>query len=145
MRKPEPARYRTTNWKSYNDALTGRGSLLIWLDKDLVWQAPKGRSQGSPCCVFRCSDPVLFDGENTVRPAAEANRTTGTPLVRVTMARRSGVQHPEDGRVGLACAGFSTQSRHQNSIIVQMSGRHAAGSLNLLIPSRDISGCCTAG
>ncbi len=29
---PEPANYRTTNWKSYNDALRRRGSLLIWLD-----------------------------------------------------------------------------------------------------------------
>ncbi|WP_216671419.1 hypothetical protein, partial [Mangrovicoccus sp. HB161399] len=29
MCKPEPARYRTTNWKSYNDALKRRGSLLV--------------------------------------------------------------------------------------------------------------------
>lgn len=29
---PEPANYRATNWKSYNDALRRRGSLLIWLD-----------------------------------------------------------------------------------------------------------------
>ncbi len=31
MTKPEPARYHTTNWKSYNGALKQRGSLLIWL------------------------------------------------------------------------------------------------------------------
>ncbi|MDP0926583.1 hypothetical protein Q0601_05345 [Paracoccus onubensis] len=29
MSKPEPARYRTTNWKFYNEALKRRGSLLI--------------------------------------------------------------------------------------------------------------------
>ena len=36
MIEPEPARYRTTNWKSYNRALKQRGSSLIWLDKDLA-------------------------------------------------------------------------------------------------------------
>nr|BAH89543.1 ISSpo9 transposase [uncultured bacterium] len=41
MSKPEPARYRTTNWKSYNDALKRRGSLLVWLDRDMDWLAPK--------------------------------------------------------------------------------------------------------
>ncbi|RAK12394.1 hypothetical protein ATI53_10421 [Salipiger aestuarii] len=29
MTKPSPARYRTTNWPSYNAALRQRGSLLI--------------------------------------------------------------------------------------------------------------------
>lgn len=48
MSKPEPARYRTTNWKSYNDALRRRGSLLIWLDKDMVWRAPKAGRNGRP-------------------------------------------------------------------------------------------------
>lgn len=41
MSKPEPARYRTTNWKSYNEALKRRGSLLIWLDNDMAWFAPR--------------------------------------------------------------------------------------------------------
>lgn len=35
MSKLEPAPYRTTNWKSYNDALKRRGSLLFWLDQDM--------------------------------------------------------------------------------------------------------------
>jgi len=41
MSKPEAVRYRTTNWKSYNKALKRRGSLLIWLDKDMVWLLPR--------------------------------------------------------------------------------------------------------
>ena len=32
MSKPSPARYRTTNWSSYNDALRRRGSLLDAID-----------------------------------------------------------------------------------------------------------------
>ncbi|PKQ10469.1 MAG: IS5/IS1182 family transposase, partial [Alphaproteobacteria bacterium HGW-Alphaproteobacteria-1] len=40
MSKPKPARYRTTNWFTYNSALRKRGSLLIWLDKEMAWHAP---------------------------------------------------------------------------------------------------------
>ncbi len=40
MTKPSPARYRTTNWPSYNAALKKRGSLLIWLDNEMTWLAP---------------------------------------------------------------------------------------------------------
>lgn len=48
MTKPEPARYRTTNWKSYNDALKQRGSLLIWLDKDMACMAIREGRPGRP-------------------------------------------------------------------------------------------------
>jgi hypothetical protein len=30
-------RYKTTNWAEYNAALKARGSLTIWLDKDMQW------------------------------------------------------------------------------------------------------------
>ena len=41
MSKPPLARYRTTNWSSYNASLRKRGSLLIWVDKDMIWRAPR--------------------------------------------------------------------------------------------------------
>lgn len=47
MSKPSPARYRTTNWSRYTASLRKRGSLLIWLDKEMTWLAPHGGS-GSP-------------------------------------------------------------------------------------------------
>jgi hypothetical protein len=31
-----PARYRTTKWSSYIASLRKRGSLLIWLDKEMT-------------------------------------------------------------------------------------------------------------
>jgi len=40
MSKPSAARYRTTNWSSYIASLSKRGSLLIWLDKEMTWLAP---------------------------------------------------------------------------------------------------------
>ena len=33
--RPDPAKYRTTNWRRYNQALKARGALMIWLDRDL--------------------------------------------------------------------------------------------------------------
>ena len=48
MRKPEPARYRTTNWSAYNAALRRRGSLLAWLDREMEWSAPKRGRPGRP-------------------------------------------------------------------------------------------------
>lgn len=48
MSKPSPARYRTTNWSSYTASLRKRGSLLIWLDKELTWFAPPDGSPGRP-------------------------------------------------------------------------------------------------
>ena len=46
--QPSPARYRTTNWSSYTASLCKRGSLLIWLDKEMTWLAPPGGSPGRP-------------------------------------------------------------------------------------------------
>lgn len=52
MSQPARAKYRTTNWTEYNAALKRRGSLMVWLDAGLRWQAsPSGRN-GRPT-VFR--------------------------------------------------------------------------------------------
>ena len=48
MSKPSPARYRTTNWSSYNASLRKRGSLLIWVDTDMTWLAPRDGRPGRP-------------------------------------------------------------------------------------------------
>ena len=47
--KPTAQKYRTTNWKAYNEALKARGSLLVWLDPEMCWHGKlsgkRGRSQ----------------------------------------------------------------------------------------------------
>ena len=48
MSKPEPACYRTTNWSEYKAALRRRGSLLVWLDREMEWSAPKRGRPGRP-------------------------------------------------------------------------------------------------
>ena len=35
--RPESIKYKTTNWRRYNEALKSRGALMIWLDRDLQW------------------------------------------------------------------------------------------------------------
>jgi len=39
MAKPVEKKCRTTNWSAYNKALKSRGSLSIWLDKEMAWFA----------------------------------------------------------------------------------------------------------
>lgn len=48
MSKPSAARYLTTNWSSDSASLRKRGSLLIWLDKEMTWLAPLDGSPGRP-------------------------------------------------------------------------------------------------
>ncbi len=42
--RPDPARYRRTNWKSCDEALKQRG----WLNEDMAWRAPGIGRNGRP-------------------------------------------------------------------------------------------------
>ncbi|SMG19163.1 Transposase DDE domain-containing protein [Paracoccus sp. J56] len=87
MTRPDPSHYRTTNWKSYNDALRRRGSLLIWLDKDMAWRAPKAGCNGRPP-VFNDA-PIQFCLMVKALSGLPLRQTTGiavaairTPIIR---------------------------------------------------------------
>ena len=44
MSSPTPPTYKTRNWPAYNEALKRRGSLTIWFDPEMSWDAvPTGR------------------------------------------------------------------------------------------------------
>ena len=44
MSKPTAPIYKTRNWPAYNKALTRRGSLTIWFDAVMTWEAaPTGK------------------------------------------------------------------------------------------------------
>ncbi len=47
MAKP---RYKTTNWKHYNQALINRGSLTFWIDEEAIrlWKQMKQGKRGRP-------------------------------------------------------------------------------------------------
>ena len=41
---PAKTRYKTRNWAQYNGALKARGSLTVYLDRDMQWLAtPSGK------------------------------------------------------------------------------------------------------
>lgn len=66
MSKPAPTTYKTTNWPAYNEALKRRGSLTIWFDPEMKWDAAptgkRGRQQTySDAAVQTClTIKVLF-------------------------------------------------------------------------------------
>jgi hypothetical protein len=44
MSRHIPPTYKTRNWPAYNEALKRRGSLTIWFDPEMSWDAvPTGR------------------------------------------------------------------------------------------------------
>jgi len=125
MSKPEAARYRTTNWKSYNEALRRRGSLLIWLDKDMAWLADRVGRPGRP--------PVFSDA--AIQFCLMVKVLFGLPLRQTTgmvssILEMAGLDWPVPD--------FSTLSRRQKILSVQIPHRRAPGSLNLLVDSTGI-------
>ena len=125
MSKPKPARYRTTNWSAYNDALRKRGSLLIWLDKEMAWHAPLEGRPGRPpvfsnaAIQFCLSIKVLFK--------LPLRQTAG---MVASLLHLAGLDWPVPD--------YSTLCRRQKTLQVQILYRRAGGPLNLLVDSTGI-------
>jgi hypothetical protein len=125
MSKPKPARYRTTNWFTYNSALRKRGSLLIWLDKEMAWHAPHDGRPGRPpvfsnaAIQFCLSIKVLFK--------LPLRQTTG---MVASLLQLAGLDWP--------VLDYSTLCRRQKTLQVQIPYRRAGGPLNLLVDSTGI-------
>ena len=125
MSRPTPPTYRTRNWPAYNEALKRRGSLTIWFDSDMssdpVPTGRRGRQQTySYARIQTCFTlKVLF--EMTLR------QTTGfvESLLRL---------------VGLnwTVLDFSTLSRREKTLAVNIPYRGSKGPLLLLIDSTGI-------
>jgi Transposase DDE domain len=52
MSKPAKQKYKTTNWKVYSQALKARGSLTVWLDREMAWQAPSSGKPGRRPAIY---------------------------------------------------------------------------------------------
>ncbi len=125
MSKPSPARYRTTNWSSYNASLRKRGSLLIWVDREMTWLAPRDGRPGRPpifsdaAIQFCLSIKVLFK--------LPLRQTAG---MVASLLRMAGLDWPVPD--------FSTLCRRQKTLAVQIPCRRADGALDLLVDSTGI-------
>ena len=125
MSKPSPARYRTTNWSSYSASLKKRGSLLIWLDKEMTWLAPPDGGPGRPA-VF--SDAAIqFCLTIKVLFRLPLRQTTGMVVSLLKLADLDWAV-PDD----------TTLSRRQKTLAVQIPYRRVDGPLNLLVDSTGI-------
>ena len=125
MSRPTSPTYKTRNWPAYNKALKRRGSLTIWFDPAMTWEAaPTGKRGRQPdysdaaiqtCLMMK----VLF--------GMALRQTTGfvESLVRLT-------------GLDWAVPDFSTLSRRQKTLTVDISCRRSGGPLHLLIDSTGI-------
>ncbi len=120
-----PTTYKTKNWPDYNRALKQRGSLSIWFDAEMAWEAKpsgkRGRQQAySDAAIQAClTIKVLF----------------GLPLRQTTGFVESLLE-----LVGLdwAVPDFSTLCRRQKTLHVAIPYRGSPGPLHLLIDSTGI-------
>lgn len=125
MSKPKRTRYRTTNWSSYHAALKKRGCLTVWFDPSMNWEGlPTGRRgrqrSYSDAAIQACLTlKVLF--------GFALRQTTGFVESLLCLA-------------GLAWSvpDFSTLSRRQKALTVDIPYRSSDGPLHLLIDSTGI-------
>jgi len=119
------ARYKTTNWTEYNAALKARGSLTIWLDTDMQWYAPasgkRGRQQtfSDAAIQFCLSIKCLF--------GLALRQSLG--LIQSLL---------ELAKLNWRVADFSTVSRRQRTLQVQLPYRRSSTALDLLVDSTGI-------
>jgi len=125
MSRPTPRTYKTKNWRAYNEALKRRGSLTIWFDPEMTWEAkPTGKRGRQPtysdAAIQTClTMKVLF--------GLALRQTTG--LVE-SLLRLSGLDWPAPD--------FSTLSRRQKTLNVNIPYRGSEGPLHLLVDSTGI-------
>ncbi len=125
MSRPTPLAYKTRNWPAYNEALKRRGSLTIWFDPEMTWAAaPTGK---------RGRQPDYSD-------AAIQTCLTMKVLFGLALRQTTGFVESLLRPMGLdwAVPDFSTLSRRQKALKVNIPYRGSDGSLHLLVDSTGI-------
>lgn len=113
-------RYRTRNWREYNQGLIARGDLTVWLSPNLAWQALEGSGKRSRPLVFsdaaiQCvlTLKVLFQ-----LPLRAAQGMAGS------LIRLAGLDWPVPH--------YSTLSRRQKNLTVEIPYRSRGEPLHLV-------------
>ena len=125
MSRPNISTYKTQNWPAYNKALKRRGSLTIWFDPEMAWVAqPTGK---------RGRQPVYSD-------AAVQTCLTMKVLFGMALRQTTGLVESLLCLIGLdwEAPDFSTLSRRQKTLAVNIPHRGSQGPLHLLIDSTGI-------
>ena len=125
MSRPTSPTYKTRNWPAYNKALKRRGSLTIWFDPTMTWAAmPTGKRGRQPAY-----------GDAAIQTCLTMKVLFGMALRQTTGFVESLLQ-----LIGLdwAVPDFSTLSRRQKGLKVNIPYRGSEGPLHLLIDSTGI-------
>ena len=125
MSRPTSPTYKIQNWRAYNEALKRRGSLTIWFDPKLTWEAkPTGK---------RGRQPTYSDA--AIQTCLSMKVLFGMALRQTTGFVESLLQ-----LCGLdwSVPDFSTVSRRQKTLAVNIPYRGSQGPLHLLIDSTGI-------
>ena len=126
MSRPTPSAYKTRNWPAYNEALKRRGSLMIWFDPAMTWEAaPTGR---------RGRQPDYSD-------AAIQTCLTMKVLFGMALRQTAGFVESLLRLIDLdwTVPNFSTLSRRQKGLKVNIPYRGSQGPLHLLIDIEPVS------
>ncbi|GKT20265.1 IS5 family transposase [Acidovorax sp. SUPP3334] len=123
-RQPK-TRYKTTNWTEYNAALKARGSLTIWLDKDMQWYASTSGKRGR---------------HHTFTDAAIQFCLSIKCLFGLALRQSLGLIQSllELAKLNWRVPDFSTLSRRQRTLQVQLPYRRSSTALDLLVDSTGI-------
>ncbi len=117
--------YRTTNWPSYNAALKKRGSLTVWFDPAMSWEGlPTGRRGRR-----RSYSDVAIQTCLTLKVLFGLALRQATGFVESVLCLAGLTWSVPD---------FSTLSRRQKSLAVDIPYRGSGGPLHLLIDSTGI-------
>jgi len=125
MSKPTSPAYKTKNWPAYNEALKRRGSLTIWFDPAMTWEAaPTGK---------RGRQPDYSDA--AIQTCLTLKVLFGMALRQTTGFVESLLQLID---LDWTVPNFSTLSRRQKTLKVNIPYRGSQGPLHLLIDSTGI-------
>jgi hypothetical protein len=125
MSAPAKPKYRTTKWKAYNSALKARGSLLIWLDKDIRWHGSASGKRGRSPTYSEAAIQFCL----TIKGLFSLPLRQATGMAQ-SLLKLSGLdwQVPD----------FSTVSRRQKNLAVTIGAHPTTTGLHLLVDSTGI-------
>lgn len=122
MSRPTLPSSKTRNWPSYNEALKRRGSLTIWFDPAMIWEAaPTGKRGRQP-----------DDSDAAIRTCLTMKVLFGMALRQTTGFVESLLRLIDPG---WAVPNLSTLSRRRKTLKINIPYRGSAGPLHLLIDS----------
>ena len=123
--KVAKAREKTTNWAANNAAPNARGSLTIWLDKDMQWYAPANGKR---------------DRQRTFSDAAIQFCLSIKCLFGLALRQSLGLVESLLRLASLDCRvpDYSTVCRRQKTLRVQLPYRASTNALDLLVDSTGI-------